>query len=62
MADQLKINRCWFHANSKYPHYDIPKKMVDSVLARCTIVSTREILQIILGSDQKVVKNEEEET
>lgn len=22
MADDLGINRCWFH-NSKYPHYDI---------------------------------------
>jgi hypothetical protein len=26
MAKELNINRCWFHANASYPHYDIPKK------------------------------------
>jgi len=46
MARILGIKPCWFHA-SRHPHYDIPKRRVAEVMARCTVVSTREILGIV---------------
>lgn len=46
MADDLGIKRCWFH-NTKYHHYDIPKRRIDEIKAKCTVVSDREILAII---------------
>ena len=45
MAENLNIKRCWYHA-SKFKHYDIPKRRVDEIKAKCTVVSTREILEI----------------
>lgn len=50
MAEQLGIKRCWFHASSRFPHYDIPKRRVDEIQAKCTVVSARETLRIIKGS------------
>lgn len=46
MADALNIKRCWFH-NARYPHYDIPKKRIAEIQAKCEIVEPREILRII---------------
>lgn len=46
MAEDLGINRCWFHSGDK-PHYDIPKKRIQEVTDRCTMVSPKEILKII---------------
>lgn len=43
MADELGIKRCWFHRD----HYDIPKRRIAEIEAKCTIVSSREILEII---------------
>ena len=43
MADDLNIKRCWFHKN----HYDIPKRRIDEIKAKCCVVSSREILIII---------------
>jgi len=43
MAEELKIKRCWFHKN----HYDIPKKRIDEIMKKCTIVSSKEIVIII---------------
>lgn len=48
MARELRIHRCWFHDGS-YAHYDIPKRRVEEVKARCTVVREREILLIVKG-------------
>lgn len=47
MARQLGIKRCWFHAGAKYAHYDIPKRRIREISAQCTVVSSREILEIV---------------
>lgn len=49
MADDLKIKRHWFHAGASYPHYDIPKRRVAEIEAKCNVVSQREILFIARG-------------
>ena len=45
MADDLCINRCWFHSG-KHSHYDIPKRRVDEITEQCTVVSPKEIVRI----------------
>jgi len=42
MAEELGINRCWFHKD----HYDIPKNRIDEITAKCEIVSIREIVRV----------------
>lgn len=42
MAADLNIKRCWFHKD----HYDIPKKRIAEIEAKCTLISTRELLLI----------------
>lgn len=49
-AEMLSIKRCWFHASSVYPHYDIPKRRIESIKKLCNVVLTREILAIIKGT------------
>jgi hypothetical protein len=46
MAEVLGIKRCWFH-NAKYPHYDIPKRRISEIQAKCDIVDPRDLLNII---------------
>lgn len=46
MAEQLNIKRCWFHGGDK-PHYDIPKRRIDEIKAKCIVVSSKRILAII---------------
>jgi len=48
MASDLGIKRCWFHAGRR-PHYDIPKRRIAEVQARCTVVSSEQIVSIIKG-------------
>lgn len=43
MAADLGIKRCWFHKN----HYDIPKRRIAEITAKCEVVPTRTILEII---------------
>lgn len=43
MAEELSINRCWFHKD----HYDIPKLRIGEIESKCQIVSSKEILKII---------------
>ena len=43
MAEDLNINRCWFHKN----HYDIPKKRIKEISEKCIIITTKEIVKII---------------
>lgn len=42
MAEDLGINRCWFHKN----HYDIPKRRIEEITEKSTLVSVWEILVI----------------
>ena len=42
MAKALDIHRCWFHND----HYDIPKKRMKEIEAKCRIVSSKEIVRI----------------
>jgi len=48
MADQLGIKRCWFHRD----HYDIPKRRILEIQSRCSIVGSREIIEIIKGKSE----------
>lgn len=43
MAMILKIRPCWFHRD----HYDIPKRRVAEIEAKCTRISSRDLLKII---------------
>lgn len=52
MAEDLNINKCWFHARSKYPHYDIPKRRIKEIQSKCEVVDPRVILQIIKNESQ----------
>ena len=44
MAEDLGIKRCWFHKS----HYDIPKRRIEEIKAKCEVVSSRRILEIIM--------------
>ena len=46
MATDLNIGRHWFHKN----HYDIPKKRMDEISSKCTLVSSKDIVKIIRGT------------
>lgn len=46
MAYALGIKRCWFHID----HYDIPKRRIDEITAKCKVVSSKEIVRIISGN------------
>jgi hypothetical protein len=55
MAEDLQINRCWYHGGDK-PHYDIPKRRIDEIASKCIRVSSRQILEIIkLSHDQDFI-------
>jgi hypothetical protein len=58
MAEELGIKRCWFH-NMKYHHYDIPKRRIAEIQAKCTVVSDREILAIIKAAQQELAETTE---
>ena len=49
MAQELGIKRGWFHPSTSGAHYDIPKRRIAEIQAKCTVVSAREILQITKG-------------
>ena len=46
MAEDLGINRCWFHRD----HYDIPKRRIEEIEAKCEIVTSKDIARIIRAS------------
>jgi hypothetical protein len=50
MADDLGISRSWYHSGDK-PHYDIPKKRIAEIEARCTLVRSRTIVAITKGEN-----------
>lgn len=43
MAKDLKIGRQWFHKN----HYDMPKKRIEEITKKCTLINSRQIVIII---------------
>jgi hypothetical protein len=49
MATTLGIARCWFHP-ARWPHYDIPKRRIAEIKAKCTLVDSCTILEIIRGN------------
>jgi hypothetical protein len=53
MAKELGIKRCWFH-NGRYPHYDIPKRRIEEILARedVTVVDGHDVLRICKGASE----------
>jgi len=46
MAVVLKIAKHWFHKD----HYDIPKKRIEEITAKCELISSREICKIARGN------------
>jgi hypothetical protein len=46
MAEDLGIKRCWFHPG-RFPHYDIPLRRVEEIEAKCILVSSKKILEIV---------------
>jgi len=43
MAQELGINRCWFHKD----HYDVPKRRIFEVAQKCQLVSSKTIATIV---------------
>ena len=48
MAKDLGIKGCWFHKD----HYDIPKTRIVEIMAKCDIVSSKEIIKIIKNNEE----------
>lgn len=46
MANFLSLKRCWYHKGN-YPHYDIPKKRIEEIKAKCEIIDSKVLLTII---------------
>jgi hypothetical protein len=47
MAQDLDIKRCWFHTKASWPHYDIPKRRVVEIQAKCTVMTAQALLAIM---------------
>jgi FMN phosphatase YigB (HAD superfamily) len=43
MAEDLGIKRCWFHKD----HYDIPKRRIQEIAKKATLVTPKEIASIV---------------
>jgi hypothetical protein len=55
MAVELGIARGWFHGG-RHPHYDIPKRRIKEIMAKCRVVSSRELLAII-GTKMPILRS-----
>lgn len=53
MADDLNINRCWFHSCNNN-HYDIPKRRIAEITSKCEIASQKIIMKIIKGYGHEI--------
>lgn len=50
MAEDLGIDKVWFHRNSRWPHYDIPKRRIVEIRGKVFhIRSTKDLVRIISG-------------
>lgn len=47
MADDLGIKRCWFHSRPKFSHYDIPKRRIEEIKQKCTVVAPVVLLKLM---------------
>lgn len=56
MAKELGIKRCWYHA-TQFPHYDIPKRRIEEIQAKCQVVRQRVILDIVAHRKRKSMCN-----
>jgi hypothetical protein len=54
MAEDLDIDKCWFHGGPLRAHYDIPKRRVAEIAKRATKVSPRVILKIVKGTVEEI--------
>ena len=43
MAEALNIKPCWFHKD----HYDIPKRRIGEIQAKCELITPQEIAKIV---------------
>jgi len=43
MAEDLDIKKCWLHKD----HYDMPKRRIEEITSKCTLVDSKEIIKII---------------
>lgn len=50
----LGIKRCWYHSKASHKHYDIPKRRIAEIQAKCQVVSGRTILAIVKGQFEPV--------
>lgn len=46
MAQELGIKRCWFNKKDNMSHYDIPKRRIDEITKLCTLIETKNIIEI----------------
>ena len=58
MAKDLGIKRCWFHKD----HYDIPKKRIAEIEAKCWKVHPKEIVNIIIQHREGQTRNKRSTT
>jgi hypothetical protein len=56
MAADLGIGRHFYHTGKG--HYDIPKRRIEEVTARCTVISSKEILTHIKNGQKNQESNE----
>ena len=54
MAAELGIKRCWYHAGT-YPHYDIPKRRIAEIEAKCRRVTTKELISLCREAAAKML-------
>lgn len=60
MANELGIHRCWFHAGAKYAHYDIPKRLIAEITAKCIVVNVRQIVLIATEDQVRILDADEQ--
>lgn len=46
MARNLNIHPCWYHGG-RFPHYDIPKLRIAEIQAKCTVITSKQLLKLI---------------
>jgi hypothetical protein len=49
MADDLNIDRAWFHRTKGLEHYDLPLERIQEITSKCIVVSPKNIVRIIRG-------------
>lgn len=49
MAEDLQLNKCWFHSKGDLSHYDIPKRKISEFLdnSKIKVISTKELFKFI---------------